>query len=79
MEIKRNIRLKASVDGFLHVCTNLEQMTTILLQADVGASDEAIPTKAQVVARKEFERLPVGPQQRETALTKQSKQFDPGG
>ena len=54
-------------------------MTTILLQADVGANDEAIPTKAQDVAREEFERLPVGPQQREMALIKQSKQFDPAG
>ena len=65
--------------SFLHVCTNPEQTTTILLQADVEANDETTPTKAQAAARKEFARLTIGRQQRETTLTKQSKQFDPGG
>ena len=35
--------------------------------------------KAQAAARKEFTRLPIGRQQRETALIEQSKKCDPGG
>ena len=45
----------------------------------VGANDETTTTKSQAAARKEFARLPIGQQQRETASTKQSKKCDPGG
>ena len=70
----------ASLDGVLYVsCLSLEQGITILLQADVGANDEISTTKSQAATCKEFARLPIGRQQRETASTKQSKQFDPGG
>ena len=73
--------LQASVDGFLPVsCTSPEQ-EGILLQPDVGVddNDEAITSKAQTAARKEFLRLPIGRQQRETTSTEQSKLFDPRG
>ena len=77
-----NFPLQASVDRFLHVSTSLDQEGAImLLQPDVGAdnNDEATTSKVQAGARKEFARLPIGRQQRETASTEQSKQFDPGG
>ena len=48
---------------FLHVCTDPELKTTILLQADVGVNDETTTTKAPVAARKEFARLQIGRQQ----------------
>ena len=73
--------LKASVDSFLHVSASMDQEGTIILpQPDVGVDvyDETT-SKAQAAARKEFARLPIGRQQRETASTEQSKQFDPGG
>ena len=61
--------LQVSVGGFLHVCIHPEHMTTISLQADVGAIDETTTTKAQATARKEFERLSISRQQRDTTLT----------
>ena len=72
---------QASVDDFLHVdCTrSLDREGTNLLQADVGVKPETANTKAQVAAREEFARVPIGRQQRGTASTEQSKQFDPGG
>ena len=50
-----------------------------MFQPDVGVddNDEATTSKVQPGARKEFARLPIGRQQRETASTEQSKQFDP--
>ena len=36
-------------------------------------------SKVQAGAREEFARLSIGRQQRETAPTEQSKQFEPGG
>ena len=77
---KGNFPLQATVDGFLHVsCTSPEQGTTFLLQADVGVDAETTTTKAQVAAREEFARLPIGRQQRGTTSTEKNKQFDPGG
>ena len=43
-----------------------------------GYDEKTIPTKAQAAARKEFARLLIGRQQRETTSTEQSKQLDPG-
>ena len=72
--------LPASMDSFLHVSASLDQGgTTFFLQpgVEVDDNDETTTSKAQAGARKEFARLPIGRQQRETASTKQSKQFDP--
>ena len=69
--------LETGVDGFLHSnATSLEQ-ECILFQSDVGIDDngEATTSKVQAGAREEFVRLPIGRQQRETASTKQNKQF----
>ena len=75
--------LQVSFDGFLHVCTSLEQeWTTILLQADVGVDDEeTTTTNAQGVGWEEFLRpLKKRQQQRMTVWgINQTKQFDPGG
>ena len=73
--------LQASVDGFLRVnCTSPKQVC-ILLQLDVGIddNDETTPSKAQAGARKEFAGLPIGRQQRDTASSKKTQQFDPRG
>ena len=59
---RETLPLQASVDGFLHVCTNTKQTTTILLQTVVGANDETATTKAQAAACKEFVRLQIGRQ-----------------
>ena len=61
-------------------CTSPEQ-ECILFQPDVGVddNDEATTSKVQAGAHNEFARLPIGPQQRETASMEQRKQFDPGG
>ena len=60
-------------------CTSPEQ-EYILLQPDLGVddNDEGTISKVQAGAREEFARLPIGRQQRETASTEQSKQFDRG-
>ena len=52
-----------------------------MFQPDVGVDDTDVKpsSKAQAGARKEFAELPIGRQQRKTASTEQSKQFDPGG
>ena len=73
--------LQANVDVFLRFnCTILEQ-ECILFQPDVGVDDydETKSSKVQAGARKEFAGLTIGRQQRETASTEQSQQFDPGG
>ena len=70
--------LETSMDVVLHLnCTSPEQ-EYILLQPDVGVddNDEATTSKIQPGARKKFARLSFGRQQRETASTEQSKQFD---
>ena len=80
-ESEKVIPLQASVDDFLLFnCTSPEQ-ECIVFQPDVGVdyNDEATTSKVKAGARKEFAGLPIGRQQRETALTEQSKQFDPGG
>ena len=68
------------MDGFLRFnCTIPEQERT-MFQPDVGVDDnDETTSKVQAGARKEFTRLPIGRQQRETASTEQSKQLDPGG
>ena len=73
--------LQAGVDVFLRVNCTCPEQEYILLQPDVGIddNDETASSKVQAGARKEFARLPLGRQQRETASTEQSKQFDPGG
>ena len=74
--------LQASGESFLHVSTSLDQEgTNSLLQPDVGVDDNDVATtlKAQADACKEFAGLPICRQQRETAATEHSKQFDPGG
>ena len=68
------------MDDFLQLnCTSPEQ-EYIVLQPDVGIdnNDEATTSKVQAGAREEFARLPIGRQQRETASTVQSKQFERG-
>ena len=57
-------------------CTSPEQ-ECIFLQPDVEVddNDEATSSKAQVAARKEFARVAIGWQQRETTSTEQSKQL----
>ena len=75
------VPLQASVDVvLLFNCTSPEQ-ECILFQPNVGVDDnnKAITSKVKVGAREEFAGLPIGRQQRETASTEQSKQFDPGG
>ena len=48
-------------------------------QKVVVRNQPATTSKVQAGAREEFARLSIGRQQRETASTEQSKQFDPGG
>ena len=73
--------LQVSPNNVRHVSTSLDQKSTIiLLQLAVGVDDEEkTTTKAQVAARKEFAKMAIGRQPRETASTQQSKQFHPGG
>ena len=73
--------LQASVDGVLRaICTTREQ-ECILFQQDVRVDDidETTSSKAQAGARQQFAVLPIGRQQRDTASTEQSKQFDSKG
>ena len=72
--------LEVSDDGFLHVGTNPEQGTTILLQADTGVNDDEI-TSEQAVDREEFATLSKKRQQQTMKAwgNDQTKQFDPGG
>ena len=74
--------LQTSVDGFVRVnCTSVEQ-ECILFQPDAEVDDEdktTTCTSAHAAARKEIPTLPIGRQQRGTASTEQSKQFDPRG
>ena len=48
-------------------------------QKVVVRNQRAKISKVQAGAREESTRLSIGRQQRETASTEQSKQFDPGG
>ena len=70
--------LKTSMDVFFNF-TGTEQ-ECILFKSDVGVDDidEWTTPKVQAGAREEFARSPIGRQQRETASTQQSKQFDRG-
>ena len=73
--------LQASVDGILRFNYAIPEQMCILSQPNVGVddNDETTSSNAQVGARKEFTGLPISRQQRETASTEQSKQFDFGG
>ena len=75
------LRLETSMNVFLHSNITSPEQVCILFELDVGIddNDEATTSKVQAGAREEFARLPTGRQQRETASTEQSKQFDPGG
>ena len=73
--------LQANVDGILSFNCAIPGQKCILSQPEVGVdgNDETTSSSAQVGARKEFTGLPIGRQQRETASTEQSKQFNFGG
>ena len=68
------------MDGVLHSKFTSPKQECVLFQSDVGIdyNEEATTSKAQVGARKEFARLSISRQQRETASTEQNKQFDRG-
>ena len=79
-QCRRDCFLFSQCRWFLHVnCTSPDQETTISIQTNVGVDNEVTTTTARVAARQKFARLPIGRQQRETASTEQSKQFDSGG
>ena len=69
------------MDGILRFNCAIPEQKCILSQPNVGVddNDETTSSNAQVGARKEFTGLPIGRQQRETASTEQSKQFNFGG
>ena len=74
--------LQASVDVSLNVRYTNPGQECGFLEPDVGVDDEEkIATSQQTAAREEFARpLNEWQQQRMTEwITKQSKQFDPGG
>ena len=77
------IELSMEEEGLLPLETSnfaSPEQEYILLQPGVGVddNDEVKTLKTQAGAREEFARLPIGQQQRETASTEQSKQFDRG-
>ena len=68
------------MDAFLNFNFTGTEQECILFKLDVGVddNDEATTSQVQTGAREEFARVPIGRQQRETASTQQSKQFDRG-
>ena len=81
-ERKESFLLQASLNGILHVNSASPEQECILLQPDDEADDEdktTTCTSENATACDEFARLTIGRQQRETASSEQSKQFDPGG
>ena len=68
------------MDVFLNFNFIGTEQECIRFESDVGVddNDESTTSKVQAGAREEFARQPIGRQQRETASTKQSKQFDRG-
>ena len=75
-ELEENFPFQADVDEFLHVISTRvpEQEGTNSFQADMRVKPKTIT--AQVTVREEFEKPPIGGQQRRAASTEQSKQFD---
>ena len=69
------------MDVFLRFNYTSPKQECILFQPDVGVddNDEVTTSKVQAGARKKLARLPIRRQERETASTEQSNQFDPGG
>ena len=66
-------------ERMVHPC--VKEMSVLLTNGlkVVVRNQPATTSKVQAGAGEEFARLSIGRQQRETASTEQSKQFDPGG
>ena len=66
-------------ERLVHPCVKEMSVPLANGQKVVVRNQPATTSKVQAGAREEFARLSIGRQQRETASTEQSKQFDPGG
>ena len=80
LTVEDSFPLEISMDVILHLNCKSPEQEYILLQPDVDVddNDKATASKVQAGACEEFARLLFGRQQRETASTEQSKQFDRG-
>ena len=66
-------------ERLVHPCVKEMSVPLANGQKVVVRNQPATTSKVQAGAREKFARLSIGRQQRETASTEQSKQFDPGG
>ena len=66
-------------ERLVHPCVKEMSVPLTNGQKVVVRNQPATTSKVQAGAREEFARLSIGRQQRETASTEQSKQFDPAG
>ena len=77
-EEERRFLLKTSMDSFFNFTGMKQECILFKSNVEVDDNDESTTSKVQAGAREAFARLRIGRQQRETAITQQSKQFDRG-